>query len=155
MTWQYGRQYTKPCMSIIGGSGLSFTDSKNPQNMKYVNFLCRFQLVEWPRLCCDIAHIYDLNKHCIHLMKIPICSEGETNRKLSTDDFIWVGTIWWDKFRGFSFPTHYAVVVVSARADKTFISWAFCNHGTTPTGRPQSKSSPSEFKGRGPMKTSY
>lgn len=77
------------------------------------------------------------------------------DRKLSTDDFVWVGSSWGVKFRCFSFLPYYSLVVVFAQTDKTLISWAFCNHWTTPTGRPQSGSTPSEVKGHGQMKTSY
>lgn len=58
----------------------------------------------------------------------------DSDRKLRTDYFIWVGSNRWVKFR----HPHHAVVVFCAQADKTFISWAFWIHWTTPTGPSQS-----------------
>lgn len=57
----------------------------------------------------------------------PRCFAAETDRKLSTDDFIWLGSSWWVKFRRFffSFPSTTLLLFFFAQADKTFISWAF------------------------------
>lgn len=66
------------------------------------------------------------------------------DRKLSAACFVWLGSNRWVKFR-YLFLLPRCSLVFLARADKTFISWAFfCNHGTTPRGRnpPQARRCP-------------
>lgn len=138
--------------------------SRNTNSVKYVYFLCRFYLPLFQALHLYLMiyfmivlifmfsiniHIYYLSNENPDVLKekptgncpLKILFELAAADELNLDVSL--------------FPPTTLLLFFFAQADKTFISWAFCNHCTTPTGRPQSKSTPSEVKGHCQMKTSY